>query len=161
MTGFFAVIGEGQHEIAWWQECIRAVIILAYGLILIRFAGRRAFGRQTPLDIVLAVVIGSNLSRTLTANAPFFPTLAGTAALVVLYWLASHLAQRSKAFGWLVKGSPVWLIRDGKLDDKAAAWRGVSDGDLEEATRGSGMHGLSEVGTAVLERSGKISVLRR
>jgi uncharacterized membrane protein YcaP (DUF421 family) len=160
MESFYALIGEGRHEILWWQECIRAILVLLYGLVLIRVAGRRAFGRQTPLDIVLAVIIGSNLSRTLTANAPFFPTLAGTAVLVAVYWITSHLTQRSKLLGWLVKGSPVWLIHGGKLDSKAADRSGVSKGDLEEAMRARGVDELSKVRTAVLERNGKISVIR-
>ncbi|HEU4626987.1 MAG TPA: hypothetical protein VFS52_19660 [Steroidobacteraceae bacterium] len=37
----------------------------------------------------------------------------------------------------------------------------VSDGDIEESARQSGIEGLDQVADAFLERSGKISVLPR
>ncbi len=161
MSSIYAVIGHGRADMTWWQECIRAPIIFFYGLVLIRFAGRRAFGRQSPLDIVLAVVIGSNLSRTLTANAPFFPTLASTAALVGIYWVTSHVVQFSACLEWLVKGRPALLMRDGRLDRRVARKQGVTESDLNEAVRTHGVGRLSDVDTAVLERNGNINVIRR
>lgn len=153
-----ALIGREDGPIAWWQMIVRGFLVFGFGLALVRTAGRRAFGRQTPLDVVLAVLIGSNLSRTLTGNAPFFATLAATAALVVLYWLAVHAAARWHVFGWLVKGDVVQLVRSGRLDRRAMRRAGVSDGDLEEAIRRAGFRTLEQVETAVLERSGKISI---
>ncbi|HEV7265178.1 MAG TPA: YetF domain-containing protein [Falsiroseomonas sp.] len=118
-----------------------------------------AFGRQTPLDVVLAVLIGSNLNRTLTGNAPLIPTLAATAGLVVLYWLSVQAAARWHLFGWLVKDDAVYLIRHGEADRRAMRRAGISDGDLDEAMRRAGLARVEEVETAVLERSGKISVI--
>ena len=84
--------------------CVRAVVVFVFGLVVIRLFARKAFGMQTPLDIVLAIVVGSNLSRTLTGEAPFLPTLAATAVLAAMFWLFNHLAIRWGWFGRLVKG---------------------------------------------------------
>jgi uncharacterized membrane protein YcaP (DUF421 family) len=148
-------------DIAWWQMSIRAVLIFVFGLVLIRLFGRRAFGKQTPLDIILAIVVGSNLSRALTANAPFLPTLAATVAIVLLFWLSSNLSARWRSFSRLVKGDPIWLIRDGEPDGKKMKRAGISEGDIAEAARESGLAGLGGVDEAVLERSGKISTIGR
>jgi uncharacterized membrane protein YcaP (DUF421 family) len=154
-----AVIGQDSSGILWWQMSIRAVVIFLYGLVLIRLFGRRAFGKQSPVDIVIAIVIGSNLSRALTGNARFLPTLAATAIIVVLYWLIEHLAVRVHGVAILVKGRPIRLIRAGQIDEAALRRVGISRSDIEEASRQSGLVNLDSVQDAVFERSGKISTL--
>ncbi len=156
---FHTLIGHGSHGILWWQMSIRAIFIFLYGVLLIRLFGRRAFGKQNPLDIVLAIIIGSDLSRALTGNAPFLPTLAATAVIVLVFWAFEHLAARSHFVGWIMKGSPVRLMRDGAFDRHAMRRSGVSAGDVEEAGRDSGIAGMSGIREAVYERSGKINAL--
>lgn len=152
--------GAGRDAL-WWQTCIKAILVFLFGLVLIRLLGRRAFGMQTPLDIVLAIIIGSNLSRALTGNAPFLPTLAATALLVVLFWLLDQAAIRWHWLSWLVKGSPVLLMRDGRFERKNMLRYGISEGDLEEAARRSGLRDLGSVQETVFERNGQISTIRR
>jgi uncharacterized membrane protein YcaP (DUF421 family) len=158
---FHSFLGENQHDILWWQMCLRAVIIFLYGLLLVRLFARRAFGEQTPLDIVVAIVIGSDLSRAMTGNAPFFPTLAATATIVIIFWIFGHCAARWHWFSRLVKGNSITLMENGKIDrGKMRRW-GVSPGDLEEAGRSSGIRALDRIRHAVLERNGKVSTIPR
>lgn len=151
---------DGQH-ILWWQMCVRGVAVFAFGWLTIRLFGRRAFGKQTPLDIIIAIVIGSNLSRTLTGNARFAPTLAATTTIVVLYWLLAHAAARWPRFARFAKGEPIFLVRDQHLDRRAMQRAGVGEGDLSEAARRSGLADLDRLELAVLERGGQISVVKR
>lgn len=144
MSWFSHLIGE-KGDLLWWQMSVRAVLILIFGLLLIRLFGRRAFGRQNPLDIVVSIVVGSNLSRTLTGNSPFLPTLAGTAALVILFWLLELGTARWHSLGYLLIGEPVRLAHDHQFDRDAMKRWGVTDRDLEEAARSSGMPGLETV----------------
>jgi uncharacterized membrane protein YcaP (DUF421 family) len=137
----------------------RALVVFIFGLTLIRLFGRRAFGKHTPLDIILAIIIGSSLSRTLTGNAQFVPTLVSTAVLVICFWLMDHLAARWSAFGRLVKGDAVPLMQDGMLDRKRMRREGIGEGDLREAARRSGASGLEGISAAVLERNGDISTI--
>jgi uncharacterized membrane protein YcaP (DUF421 family) len=159
MHGLYEIIGESKDQILWWQASIRAVVIFFYGLLLIRFLGRRAFGKQSALDILLAIVIGSSLSRTMTGNAPFIQTTIATAVIFALYWSIEHLAARSEFLGFVFKARPVELMRNGRLRKTAMVLTGTSRGDIEEAARQSGKANLSEVSAAVLERNGKISTL--
>ncbi len=162
MNGFEAVIGHGTPmQITWWQMSIRAVIIFAYGVILLRLAGQRAFGRQSALDIVLTVLIGSNLSRAMTGGSPFLPTMAGSAALVLLYYASIHLTQRFDLVGFLLKGQHRYLVRDGSADPATMRQVGISERDLREAMRTEGVEELSDVKLATLERSGHVSVVKR
>ena len=69
IDSFHDLVKDGGH-IAWWQMTVTGVLVFFYGLALLRLAGQRHFGKLAAFDIVLAVLIASNLSRTLTANAP-------------------------------------------------------------------------------------------
>jgi uncharacterized membrane protein YcaP (DUF421 family) len=160
IDSFHHLVGREGGNITWWQMTVRGVLVFFYGLVLVRLAGQRIFGKLAAFDIVLAVLIGSNLSRTLTANAPFVPTLAATGGIVALHWAITKLALRSKMIGWLVKGDVLQLVQDGRVDWQAMRRGGISEGDLEEAMRDAGVRGVNEVDSAFMERSGNISVLR-
>ena len=159
MHGIYVLIGPDHGDIAWWQMTVRGVLTFFYGLALVRLAGLRALSRQSSLDIMLAILIGSNLSRALTQGSPYFPTLAATAGIVGTYWAAIHLAQSHDLVGWVLKGQAIVLARNGQPDKVAMRKTGVSHYDLDEAIRHAHLHSLDAVGQALLERNGEISVL--
>ena len=78
-------------DLSWVQECARAVLVFAYGLVLVRIAGRRVFGKWSALDIIVSIIVGSNLSRAMTGGAPLWGTLAATTLLMGLHRLTQHL----------------------------------------------------------------------
>jgi uncharacterized membrane protein YcaP (DUF421 family) len=160
MEPLHIVFGDSNNDISWWQMCARAVVVFAYGLALVRLSGPRIFGKWGALDLVVALVIGSNLSRTLTGNAPLIPTLAASTLLVVLHWLLSSIAVRSRWFSRVVEGKPVTLGQQGQVDEQALRRAGITLADLHEALRGCGLETPEGTRKIVLESSGNISVLK-
>jgi uncharacterized membrane protein YcaP (DUF421 family) len=151
--------GAGEH-LTWWQECARAVLIFAYGLVLVRVAGRRLFGKWSALDIIVSIIIGSNLSRALTGNAPLWGTLAATTVLVLLHWVLAHACARSPGLSRLLEGHGIKLAVEGKPDRSAFLRQAVSEKDLHEALRQSGVEHVSQTRLVTLEPSGNITVLK-
>jgi len=161
MDVLHSVFGPDQGSLFWWQITVRGVTVFLVCTILIRMMCRRAFGMQSYLDISLAVLIGAILSRAVTGTAPFVGTTIASVAIAVSYWALVHLSQRFHWVGWLVKGSSWVLVRDGQLDERAMRRVGISRSDLHEAARQAQVMHFSQVKRAVLERSGRISVLRK
>lgn len=161
MNALFELIGRHGEPIAWWQMCLRASLIFLIGLAYVRIAGARAFGKWGALDILLAIIIGSNLSRTITGGAPFFATLVATAWLIALHYVLAHAAAVWPGLGFWLKGRPVRLVSDGAIDEGALRRHGIGRGDLEQALRAAGHADTSGVAAAYLERSGAISVITR
>ncbi len=160
MEAIYSAIGSDPRTILWWQMCIRAVLIFIYALILIRIGSTRAFGKNASLDIVIAVVLGSILSRALTANARFFPTLAAGATLVLAHLVLSKLILRSRTLGHLIKGVEILLVRNGEIQWDGMRKASVTLHDLKEGIRsGKGVADLSKVRAAYMERNGQISVI--
>ena len=155
------LIGREDGNITWWQMSIRATVIFFYGLALIRLAHKRVFGKWSPIDIVLSVVIGSNLSRTLTGNSPFVETLIATTLLVVLHSLLTDAAARIPGLGPWLKGSPAKLIEDGEPDERQLRKHAIGEHDLQEALRSCGLQDVTEVRAAYLERNGDINIVKR
>ena len=161
MEAFYDLIGQDGGDIAWWQMSARAVLIFFFGLVLVRVAGKRVFGKWTALDIVVSIIIGSNLSRALTGAAPFVETVMATTVLVVLHSALIMAGVRWPALGHLMKGRGVRLIEDGRPDHQAMRKHGIGEHDLEEALHGAGLDDPAGVRAAYLERNGDISVLKR
>jgi uncharacterized membrane protein YcaP (DUF421 family) len=91
-----------------------------------------AIGHQHA-KVVEERLIGSNLSRALTQGSPYFPTLAATAGIVIVYWVSIQLAQRPDFVGLILKGRSVVIVRNAEADPQVMRRRGVSHLDLAEA----------------------------
>jgi uncharacterized membrane protein YcaP (DUF421 family) len=142
------------------QFCVRAAVLFAFGIFCIRMSGRRSFSQASPLDIIVAIIIGSNLSRMMTGRVDF---LGGLAASLVVVALHRVLAMAVLRWGWLerwIKGPSVVLVRDGRADRAAMVRHGVSEHDLMESLRLEQAETLDEVRLATLEDGGRISVIR-
>ena len=155
------LIGADKPTIAWWQMGVRGLIVFTVGLGMMRIAGARTFTRGSPLETVVAVIVGSNLSRALAGTTPFWPMLGVSILIVALHGLLAHSTQRSRTLGYLIKRPPVPLVQDGKIDRKAISAEGVDEGDIYASLRENGLTELDQVKLATLERDGTISVVRR
>ena len=154
------LVAADPSHIAWWQMCVRAAIVFFAGLVLIRLVGARTFARGSPLDIVVSVILGSNLSRAITGSASLGPTLLASAAIVGLHALLITGSLRLHPLAMLLKGKPAILLEDGETRPHTLVREGISRGDFEEVLRDAGVTDPSEVRLAVRERSGKVSVIK-
>ncbi|MBE0531144.1 MAG: DUF421 domain-containing protein [Rhodospirillales bacterium] len=162
MELFNQVFGSGTDgTLTWAQMSARGVLISIYAIVLLRVSARRALGHDTAMDFVVAVIVGSALSRALTGNAALLPTLAAAAVIVGVHSLIAALAVH---WGWLsrlAKGRPTRLIEAGKIDWRRARRALIGEGDLEEELRLHGVSGIEAVESAHLERNGRISIVKR
>lgn len=155
-----ALIGSSDMPISLSQMLVRALIVFFYGVLLLRISTPRMFGgHATPIDIVLSIIIGSNLSRTLTGNAPFVEVMITTTLLVVLHALLSWAAARWRPLANLIKGSAEVLVKDGRVRGENMQAHAIGRRDLLEAIREAGGRTTEEVELATLERGGGINVV--
>ena len=98
------VFGPKNH-LLWWQECCRALLIFAYGLVIVRLAGRRSFSKWAALDIIVSILVGSNLSRALTGSADLWGTLAATTLILALHALLAQALRGTPCSPAYSKGS--------------------------------------------------------
>ena len=149
-----------EHMVTWWQECTRATLIFAFGLLLVRLAGRRAFAKWAAVDIVIAIIVGSSLSRALTGSAPLWGTLAACVLLMVLHWLLSRAASRWTAVADAVEGHAVELAALGRLERSNMRAFGVTAKDVDESIRKAGLADIDGAARVTLEPSGQITVVK-
>ena len=144
------------------QMALRAILIYAFTLAIVRMGSKRFLGKGTAFDIILGIMIGSVMSRAINGSAPFFPTLLAGAALVVMHWALAGLAFHTSWFGTVVKGEPVLLIEDGRIRQEAMRKTSLTEKDLAEALRLQAKEtDPAKIWLAYLERDGSISVVPR
>lgn len=162
LTGIRWALGLEAENLNVWQMTLRAIVVYVAAVLMIRVGEKRFMGKNTAFDVILGIVFGSVVSRAITGNAPFFPTLGAGFMLVCLHWLFAALAFRSDRFGSLVKGRARVLIQNGEVQQENMRKSHISEKDLREALR---VHGKitdpAEAESAHFERSGDISVIPR
>jgi uncharacterized membrane protein YcaP (DUF421 family) len=153
-------LGLEGKELTAAQMALRAAVVYAAVVLLVRLGKRRFMGRASAFDVILGIMLGSVASRGITGNAPLGPTLAAAAALLAMHWAASALAVRWHPFGEAVKGRPVVLVREGRIEEAAMRAAHLTERDLHEGLRRHGLTSAERVAEARLERNGDISVVR-
>src|SRR5690349_9895168 len=79
--------------------------------------------------------------------------------LVEVNALVGWLAYRSKRLEALIEGRPVVIVHDGKIDERSMRKCQLTRHELEAALRAAGCAGPGDVRFAVLENTGRISVI--
>ncbi len=142
------------------QMGLRAALVYAALLVLVRLGKKRFLGRATAFDVVLVITVGSIAGRAVTGGAPLVPALAALLVLIVVHWVFSLLGRDWPSFSGLIKGHSTVLVDDGRLDRRALRRAHMSKDDLAEALRSQGIVDIREVREARLERSGSVSVIK-
>ena len=161
---YLKVIGADGHpsELTVYQISLRCLIIFALGLIIVRVGDRRSLSEKTAFDAIFIVLLGSMLSRAINGNAPFALTIVSCFVLMIIHRVCAWGAQRSHAFGKIIKGRDIVIVRDGKIDWKALGRNLVSKHDLEEDLRlEAKTEDVNDIRVARLERSGDISFIKK
>ncbi len=144
------------------QMTVRALIVSFVCLLLLRFSGRRSFALGTPIDNVLAILLGAILSRSVTGASPFIPTLCAAATVAVIHRSVSWAGMHSRKLGSIFKGSPKVVYRNGKLLEKNMQYCRVTRRDIMAAVRLSvHRNSLKNIETIYVERNGQISVVEK
>jgi uncharacterized membrane protein YcaP (DUF421 family) len=148
-------------ELSTLQVCLRACAVFLILIGYVRFGKKRFLGQATALDAILVIVIGSVASRAISGTAPFVPSLAATFVLIAAHWLISFFTVTSPTLSYLVKGHDTVLIKNGRIDQKALRNAHMSMDDLSEDLRQNGVEDARDAKEARLERSGKLSVIKK
>ena len=149
-------------ELTLLHISLRAFFIFVVGLAIVRIGDRRSLAEKTAFDAIFIVLIGSMLSRAINGTAPFFTTIVAGIVLMLIHRACAFGACKSHAFGKLLKGAPVTLVRNGKIDHAEMRRSLVSEHDLEEDLRlDAKTEDVSTIASARLERSGDISFIKK
>ena len=160
MSWIDELLGLSLHELAWHHMVIRAVIVFALAIMLIRVTGMRTFGTQSAFDVVLSITIGGILSRCVTGHYPFFPTLLAAATLAVCHRGVAALS-RFRIMNKLLQGRPVCLYSNGQLHSKTFKWYSISEQDVHRVLHEHGLESLDRVDKIWYEVDGKISIIEK
>ncbi|WP_254511062.1 DUF421 domain-containing protein [Anatilimnocola floriformis] len=144
----------------WYEFVIRAIVVFAFLLLLLRLAGKRQIGQMTPFDLVLLLVISNAVQNSM--NGGDNSITAGLILAATLVGIDSALgwaAFRSKRIDRLLEGKPLILVHSGKIDADALAEAEMTREDLQASLRANGYTAASQVHLAILETTGRVSVI--
>lgn len=153
------LFGLNTSDLTIGHMAARTVLVFILGIVLVRIGRKRFIGKMTAFDMILAITIGSLLSRAITMKDLFLEILVSSILLVLLHRLFSFVASRSDWFGTLIKGTDRILLENGVIDRKALADNSLSEQDLMQSFRlNSGVSEIEKIKIVRMERNGDMSV---
>jgi uncharacterized membrane protein YcaP (DUF421 family) len=138
---------------------VRTVVLWAVALAVLRLAGKRTMGKLDVFDFVVVITLGSAVAIGMEADNRMLPSMVPVVLLGALQWGLSKLTLASPFLERLTRGQPVVLVDQGQPIHRALVGEHVTTGDLEMELRQKGFTRLEEVDKALLEPTGKVSVV--
>ncbi len=141
---------------------IRSLVLVCFAVLAMRLMGKRQVGQLQPFELVVAIMIADLASTPMESlDIPLWRGIIPLAATVTLHQLFTLLSLKSQRMRAFFSGTPTVVIHQGKIDAKALERLCFNLNDLLEELRTCGILSPTDVGTAIMETSGKLSVFPR
>ncbi|MBP2032427.1 uncharacterized membrane protein YcaP (DUF421 family) [Clostridium algifaecis] len=138
----------------------RTIILYLIVVLSMRLMGKKQIGEMEPFELVIAIMISELASLPMQDTR--ISIIRGIIPILTLLFLQTIFAMlqlKSEKFRLLLSGKPNLLIDKGKLNLKELKNEKFNLNDLLEELRLQGYYNLSDIEYAILETSGKISVI--
>ncbi|TEB07289.1 hypothetical protein Psch_00836 [Pelotomaculum schinkii] len=143
-----------------WEYVYRTVFVYFVVLLVIRLMGKREIGQLSPFDFVVAIIIAELAVIPLEAKeAPLWHSILPLAMLGALEVVVSYATLFSHTLRSIICGAPQVIIKNGELLRGEMRKARYNLDDLLAQMRDKGIVDPSEVEFAVLETSGKLSII--
>jgi uncharacterized membrane protein YcaP (DUF421 family) len=139
---------------------IRAAFLFCFVYLLTRIIGRRELSSLEPFDLILLIVIGDAIQQGLTQD-----DYSVTGAMIVvgtfamLQVLVSLVSYRFPRLRPALDGEPIIVVQDGKPIERNMKRERLTLEEVLVQARGQQIASLEQIEWAVLETSGKISII--
>lgn len=138
----------------------RAVILFMVVFLVVRLMGKRELSQIQPFEFVIIILIADLASGPMSdRNMTTFYGIVPILALLVMYMVLSFLLKTNKKVQTMVSGSPVLLIKDGKIIEKEMKKQEYMIEDIMSQIRSRGVFKIQDVAYAILETNGNLSVI--
>jgi uncharacterized membrane protein YcaP (DUF421 family) len=143
------------------DSVIKACIVYFVLWAIIRISGRRTLGEMSAFDFILFLIIGGSTQRAITGeDYSLTNALILVSTFVVIEIVLSLLDLRSPALRRVFEGTPTVLVENGQLMTyRLQRARVTEDNILEAARRLHGLTRMEQIKFAILESTGKISII--
>lgn len=139
---------------------LRTLFIYAVVVGLMRFMGKRELGQLSPSDLVVAVMVAELAAIPMERTGiPLYQALVPIATLVGAQVVLASICLKSPVARKWATGTPSVLVENGQIVEKELRKLRYSVNDLISQLRDKSMFNLSDVEFAILETSGKLSVI--
>lgn len=139
---------------------VRTVILYLFIVFGIRLLGKRQIGELEPSELVLSLIIADLASVPMQDyGIPLLSGIVPILTLLALSSLLSILTVKSIPLRALLCGRPSVIIREGKINAKEMLKNRFTNDELLEELRLSGSTDISKIRCAILETSGRLSVI--
>lgn len=138
----------------------RTLILYLVVILSLRVMGKRQIGELQPTELVVAIMI-SDLA-TVPMQSIDMPLLAGIIPVITLMLaevFISFAGFKSKMLRRIITGDPSIVIYKGVINEKELERLRYNVSDLLEELRLNNCYNIADVEVAVLETSGKLSVM--
>lgn len=141
---------------------LHAVAGYVFLTAIVRVLRRRPGAQMTLAEFVLVFLIGGVIIlATVGKDRSMTNCTCGVIAVALMHRMVSYLKVRLPKFGKIVDGPPLVVVRDGVWQDDVLRGARFEHDDVMAAARLNGIGSFEQIGYAVLERNGGISVLKR
>jgi uncharacterized membrane protein YcaP (DUF421 family) len=149
-----------ENDLTALQMSIRGILIFIVAYLLIRISGRRSFGMKSPVDNIIAILLGAILSRVVVGASPFVPVLVASLVIVLLHRLWGWLISTYPKLGKFAEGEKILLYTQGKFMDIKMKRALICKEEIMQQIR-TVLHveDLEKVDKIFMERDGRISII--
>lgn len=139
---------------------IRTIILFAVVVIGLRLMGKRQIGQLQPYELVIVIMLSALAAIPMeNTGVPLVNGLFPIFTLLVAQVALSYVSLKSERARGVICGTPSVLIENGKIIEKELARIRYNINDLLEQLRAKNVPNIADVEFAILETSGKLSVI--
>lgn len=138
----------------------RTIILYLIVVCIMRIMGKRQIGELQPFELVIAIMLSELAAVPMQdTGIPLINGIIPILTLMTLQILISLITLKSQGARKLICGVPSILVKDGQIQQNELIKQRLNLDDLMEDLRMSGYINISDIAYAILENSGKLSII--
>ena len=146
----------------YFSIIFKTIFLYFFRVLVYRIMGKKEVGKLSIIDLIVSILIAELAAISIEQyDSSILVSLIPITCLVVIEILFSYIGLKNSKIKKLVEGSPIVIIKDGKLNFESMRKLRYSLDDLISQLREQGIKSIEEVNYAVLENSGKLSVFNK
>lgn len=139
---------------------VRTIILYLLVVCIMRIMGKRQIGELQPFELVIAIMLSELAAVPMQdTGIPLIHGIIPIITLMLLQILISLLSLKFQRFRKLICGVPSILIKNGQVIQNELVKQRLNLDDLMEDLRIAGYLNTSDIEYAILENSGKLSII--